>query len=80
MERYINACELGSWIFCRRSWHLARLNVLSQAEPQREAGLAWHQAHEERVATATHFKNLARAFAIALLVILLILLYRIAAS
>ncbi len=81
MERYVNASELASYSFCSRAWHLAQINGPSQeAEPEREAGLAWHEAHAEHVAAAAQSKKLARAFGIALLVILLVLLYRIVAS
>jgi hypothetical protein len=82
MERYVNASELASHSFCSRSWYLAQINVPSsqEAASEREAGLAWHDAHRERVVTATQSKNLARAFGIALLVILLMLLYRIVSS
>jgi hypothetical protein len=80
MERYVNASDLGSYKFCARAWHLAQINVPSQTEPERESGLVWHEAHAERVATASQAKTLARGCAIALLLILLILLYRIVAS
>jgi hypothetical protein len=81
MERYVNASDLASYSFCSRAWHLAQINIPSpEAEPEREAGLAWHEAHAERVATATQSKKLARAFGIALLLILLVLLYRIVAA
>jgi hypothetical protein len=78
MERYVDASDLASYSFCSRAWHIAQINVASpEAEPEREAGLAWHAAHPERVATAKQSKKLARAFGIALLLIPLMLLYRI---
>jgi hypothetical protein len=81
MERYVNASDLASYSFCSRAWHFAQINVASpEAESEREAGLAWHEAHAERVATAAQSQKLARAFGIVLLLILLMLLYRIVAS
>ena len=80
-ERYINASEIGSYVFCKRAWFLARVQAPSELTAEREAGSAWHESHANQVASASKSKEFARAFATAFVILLLVLLlYRMVAS
>jgi hypothetical protein len=73
-DRYINASEIGNYKFCKRAWHLARLNAPSEAVIEREAGIARHERHAEKIRSAARSHNVSRVFGVAALVLLVVLL------
>ena len=44
---YIRASDIGTYMFCRRAWHLARIGAPSTLVAERERGIAFHQHHGE---------------------------------
>jgi hypothetical protein len=68
--RYINASEVGTFLFCHRAWAFQCEGASSTREPERQAGTTYHVQHGERVAAAERTGGLSRA----LLVIAVMLL------
>jgi hypothetical protein len=83
-ERYVNASEIATYVFCAKSWQLSQIGAPSQQQQQNTAeqaeGIEWHGAHSEQVAGAERSARLARVFAFALVVLLLALAFRFFAS
>ena len=79
-ERYVNASEIGTYVFCAKSWQLSQIGAPSQNASEQGEGIEWHAAHSEQVGRAQRSARLARAFAFALLVLLLALAFRFFAS
>ena len=76
--KYLRASEVAEYVYCARAW---RLRVDGQepvsGQGRRAAGEAWHVAHGQSVVRARRMRLLAAlAFALALVVGLLILLLR----
>ena len=49
---YIRASEIGTYFFCRRAWHLARLGAPSSLEAERARGTDFHHRHGEEMKRA----------------------------
>jgi hypothetical protein len=79
-EPYVNASEIGSWVFCAKAWQLSQIGAPSQNTSEQGEGIEWHAAHSEQVAGAQRSRRRARAFAFALVVLLLALAFRFFAS
>jgi hypothetical protein len=79
-ERYVNASEIGTYVFCAKSWQLSQIGAPSQNTAEQAEGSEWHAAHSEQVGRAQRSRWLARAFAFALLLLLLALAFRFFAS
>jgi hypothetical protein len=75
-ERYVNAGEIGTFVFCAKSWQLSQIGAPSQNTAEQAEGIEWHGAHSEQVAGAERSARLARVFAFALVVLLLALAFR----
>ena len=75
-ERYVNASEIGTYVFCAKSWQLSQIGAPSQNTSEQGEGIEWHAAHSEQVAGAECSAWLARVFAVALVVLLLALAFR----
>jgi hypothetical protein len=73
-EKYVSASEIGSYVFCRRAWHLDRRGVPTTLEPERAAGVAFHERHGQQVRIASQARGLARCFAIAAIVLVVLAL------
>jgi hypothetical protein len=73
-EKYVTASELGSYLFCRRAWHLDQHGVPSTLEPERAAGVAFHHQHGQTVQAAGRARSMAPWFAIAAVVLILLAL------
>jgi hypothetical protein len=72
-QPYITASEIGTYCFCKRAWYLGRIGNPPASTHARAAGVAWHEAHSRRVATATRSRHVARAFGFACLVLVFLL-------
>jgi hypothetical protein len=79
-ERYVNASEIGTYIFCAKSWQLSQIGAPSQNTAEQKEGIEWHAAHFEQVAGAERSARLARVFAFALVLLLLAVASRLFAS
>jgi hypothetical protein len=79
-ERYVNASELGTYVFCAKAWQLSQIGAPSQNTAEQAEGTEWHAAHSGQVAGTERSARLARVFAFALLVLLLLLAFRFFAS
>jgi hypothetical protein len=80
-ERYVNASEIGTYVFCAKSWQLSQIGApSSQNTTERREGSELHAAHSEQVGRAQRSRWLGRAFAFALLLLLLALAFRFFAS
>jgi hypothetical protein len=75
-EGYVNASEIGTYVFCAKSWQVSQTGVPSQNTAEQAAGIEWHAAHSGQVAGAERSARLARVFAFALVVLLLVLAFR----
>ena len=75
-ERYVNASEIGTYVFWAKSWQFSQLGAPSQNIAEQGEGIEWHAAHSEQVAGAERSAWLARVFAFALMVLLLALAFR----
>src|ERR1700733_2215957 len=74
--RYIHASEIGSYVFCHRSWQLGRQNKPSLLQDARTAGTAFHQRHSDVVEAAPRARVKAlRLVAPALVLSVLLLLW-----
>jgi hypothetical protein len=79
-ERYVNASEIGAYVFCAKAWQLSQIGAPSQNKSEQGEGIEWHVAHSEQVAGAERSASLARVFAFVLLLVLLALAFRFFAS
>jgi hypothetical protein len=79
-ERYVNASEIGAYVFCAKAWQLSQIGAPSQNKSEQGEGIEWHVAHSEQVAGAERSVRLARVFAFVLLLVLLALAFRFFAS
>jgi hypothetical protein len=70
--RYINASEVGTYLFCRRAWAFQREGAPSTREPERQAGTTYHVQHGERVAAAERTGGLSRALLVIALMMLVL--------
>jgi hypothetical protein len=75
-ERYVNASEIGTYVFCAKSWQLSQIGAPSQNITRQGEGIEWHAAHSEQVAGTEGSARLARLFAFAVVVLLLALALR----
>jgi len=73
-EKYVSASEIGSYVFCRRAWYLDRQGLPTTLEPERAAGVAFHERHGQQVQSASRAQRLAPWFAIAAIALLLVAL------
>jgi hypothetical protein len=73
-KKYVRASEIGSYVFCHRAWHLDQQNVPTTLEPERAAGIAFHQQHGQHVQSATQARRMAPWFAITAMALLLLAL------
>jgi CRISPR/Cas system-associated exonuclease Cas4 (RecB family) len=76
--KYLRASEVAEYVYCARAWRLrVEGHEPASGEGRRAAGEAWHLAHGRAVVRARRLRRLAGfAFALALVVGLLILLLR----
>ena len=79
-ERYVNASEIATYVFCAKSWQLSQIGAPSQNTAEQAEGTEWHAAHSGQVGRAERSARLARVFAFALVVLLLALAFRFFAS
>jgi len=79
-ERYVNASEIGTYLFCAKAWQLSQIGAPSQNNAKQEEGIEWHAAHSEQVAGAERSARLARVFTFALVLPFLAVAYRLFAS
>jgi len=68
-ERYVNASEIGTYVFCAKSWQLSQIGAPSQNIAEQGEGIEWHAAHSEQVAGAERSARLARIFTFALVIL-----------
>lgn len=71
-ESYIRASDIGTFLYCRRAWHLSQDGAPSQLEPERARGTAFHLRHGNRVRAAGRAGALAKWCAMAALILLAI--------
>lgn len=71
-DRYINASEVGTYLFCRRAWAFQREGAPSSREPERQAGTAHHVRHGERIAAGERTGGIARALLVVAVILLLL--------
>jgi hypothetical protein len=69
-EKYINASEVGEFVFCKRYWFLARQNKPTLLERERAKGVQFHQQHSNEVQAAPRAKAMARSWAVVTLILL----------
>ena len=53
-QRYVNASEIGGYVFCAKAWQRSQIGALSQNIAEQEEGIEWHAAHSEQVVGAEH--------------------------
>ena len=63
-ERYIRASDIGTHVFCARALHLKDAGAPSSLVREREAGIAFHQRHGERVHRAVQSGRIAMLAAV----------------
>jgi hypothetical protein len=71
-EHYIRGSEVGTFLYCRRAWHLGRHGAPSLLEAERARGTAFHHQHGQRARAAPRAGRLARWCALAALWLFLI--------
>ena len=69
-QDYINASDLASFSFCKRSWFLAKRGIPSLLEAERASGTQAHHRHSQTVQAAPSAGTLAVGCAIAALILL----------
>jgi hypothetical protein len=74
-DRYINASEVGSYVFCKRSWHLGLLGTASTLEAERARGTAYHHQHGDRVRAAAQASRISTWCAILAVAIIAFVLW-----
>jgi hypothetical protein len=80
-ERYVNASEIATYVFCAKSWQPSQIGAPSSQNTAKQGeGSEWHAAHSEQVAGTERSARLTRVFAFALVVLLLALAFRFFAS
>jgi len=70
--RYIRVSEINTYLFCKRAWHLSQRGSASLLEPERAQGVVYHQVHGDRVRSARVASSIARVFAVAGMVLLIV--------
>ena len=73
-EKYVSASEIGGYVFCRRAWHLDRCGVPTTLEPERAAGVEFHERHGQQVRIANQARGLAPGFGIVAIVLVVLAL------
>ncbi len=68
-ERYIRASDVGTFLYCRRAWHLSQQGAPSLLGAERAHGTAFHEQHGRRMQAAARAKRLARGCALAALLL-----------
>ena len=68
-QDYINASDLASFSFCKRSWFLAKQGSPSLLEAERACGTQAHHLHSQKVQAAPRAGALAVGCAIAALIL-----------
>jgi hypothetical protein len=76
--RYIRASDIGTFLYCKRAWHLSQQGAASQLETERAKGTAFHVQHGQNVQAAGRAGTLARWCGIAALVLLALWLLTVA--
>jgi hypothetical protein len=74
LPRYIHASEIGSYVFCHRSWQVGRQNQPSLLGKTRIAGSEFHQRHSEVTQAAPQARIKARRLAVMALILIALLL------
>jgi hypothetical protein len=46
-EGYVNASQIGTYVFCAKSWQLSQIGALPQNTAEQREGIEWHAAHSE---------------------------------
>jgi hypothetical protein len=73
--RFINASEVGQFMFCRRSWFLQNLKAPSLLDAERTQGIRFHQLHSDRMHAAPRALALSRRAAVVALILLVLWLW-----
>jgi hypothetical protein len=68
-EKYVTASEIGSYVFCRRAWHLDQRGVSTTLRSECDAGVEFHHQHGIQVHAAGRTRNLSAWFALAAIVL-----------
>jgi hypothetical protein len=71
-QRFINASEVGSFLYCRRAWAFQRAGASSAREPERKAGAAYHVNHGQRVTAGERTAGLSRTLLVIGIVLLVL--------
>jgi hypothetical protein len=71
-KRFVNASEVGTYLFCKRAWRFQQQGAPSAREPERAAGTAYHIQHGKRVAAGERAGRLVSALLLVAIVLLLL--------
>jgi hypothetical protein len=41
-ERYVNASEIGTYVFCAKAWQLSQIGAPSQNTAEQKEDIDWH--------------------------------------
>ena len=74
-RRFINASEVGQFVFCRRSWFLQSRKTPSLLEAERAKGIGFHQHHSDRMHVARRALAVSRRAAVVTLILLALWLW-----
>jgi len=76
-EDMIAASELREYIYCEKSWFLARQGfaVSREAQAQRDAGIAYHEQRAADTVKGTHSRTVIWIFLLVAAAILLLAMY-----
>jgi len=80
VKRYVNASEIGTYVFCAKAWQHSQIDAPSENTAEQGEGSDRHAAHSEQVDRAQRSRWLARVFAFALLLLILTLAFRFFSS
>jgi hypothetical protein len=69
-EKYVTASDIGSYVFCRRAWHLDQGGVPTTLQSNRDAGVEFHYQHGIQVKAAGRARALSVWFALAAIVLI----------
>ena len=73
-KSYIRASEVGTYLFCKRAWFLARLGAPSSLSPERARGVEFHHWHGTQIERSAQTRSKARIWALAALILFLLAL------
>jgi hypothetical protein len=59
-DRYISASEIGTWCYCKKTWHLAQQGYPSALITKRSAGTQYHEKHGHDLNVAIRQRAAAR--------------------